>query len=265
LDTAAQNYRLTVTSPELSLQDVVLQTQGDLIPEGGDGVIRVGQAQGFQIGSDYHADWTRMEVGGQPHGVARVDMQGLYPLLQSAAVARAMGSPGPTQASADYDHRWFAVAGQADGQAVWISAWRIEAPGGPFWDVTIARANGQDWQVASTTEQSAAVEALTIRELAWQALPPTAGEGALRAGAAWRITAGVLRPGDLLDLEIAVPPGQFATSARFGTLGGLTWMEEAVGVTAFGMVGRQALSDVTLAVAESTAEFYVGYLPLVRR
>ncbi|MFL5800693.1 MAG: hypothetical protein ACJ8CR_03025, partial [Roseiflexaceae bacterium] len=232
--------------------------QGDLIPEGGDGLIGVGEVLGFQIGSDYYADWAAIEIGGLPRGVARVDMQGLYPLLQGAAAA------SPAQASADYDHRWFAVAGQAGGQPVWVSAWRIEAAGGPFWDVTIAR-SGTSWMPASTTEQSTMAEPLTVRELAWQPLPPAAGLGAQRAGTAWRITAGVQRPGDLIDLEIAVPPGQFAGSARFGALGGLTWVEEAVGAQATGTVQGQPLSGVTLAVAESTAEFYVEYLPLARR
>jgi hypothetical protein len=258
LDVAAQVYRLTVATPELSLSNVVLRPQGDLIPEGGDGVIGVGQALGFQIGSDYYADWVRVEVGGQPRGFARLDMQGLYPLLQGSAA-------GPAQAGTDYDHRWFAVAGQADGQPVWASAWRIDTANGPFWDVTIAHGSGTGWKVASTTEQSAVVEPLAVRELAWQALPAGAGLGAQRAGASWRITAGVLRPGDLIDLVIGVPPGQFASSARFGALGGLTWMEEAIGTQASGTVQGLPLSNVTLAVAESTAEFFVEYLPLTRR
>jgi hypothetical protein len=257
LDQASQIYHLTVAAPELTLQDVVLRPQGDLIPEGGVGVIGVGQVLGFQIGSDYYADWARIEVGGQPRGAARIDMQGLYPLLQGAAA-------GPAQTSADYDHHWFAVAGQAGGQPVWVSAWRIEAAGGPFWDVTIAR-SGTSWTVDSTTEQSTVAEPLVVRELAWQALPPAAGLGAQRAGTAWRITAGVQQPGDLIDLEIVVPPGQFASSARFGALGGLTWVEEAVGAQASGTVQGQPLSAVTLAVAESTAEFYIDYLPLARR
>ena len=58
---------------------------------------------------------------------------------------------------------------------------------------------------------------------------------------------------------------QFASSARLGALGILSWMEEAVGVQASGTVQGQLLSNVTLAVAESTAEFSVNYAPLVRR
>ena len=263
LDAASQVYHLSVATPELSLPNVVLRPRGDLIPEGGDGVIGVGQVLGFQIGSDYYADWASIEIGGQPRGVARIDMQGLYPLLQGAAAGHLRD--GPAQASTDYDHHWFAVAGQAGGQPVYVSAWRIEAASGPFWDVTIARISGAGWTVASTTEQSTAIQPLAVRELTWQPLPPSAGLGAMQAGAAWRITAGVRQPGDLIDLEIAVPPGQFASSARFGALGGLSWMEEAVGKQASGTVQGQPLSGVTLAVAESTAEFSVGYLPLVRR
>jgi hypothetical protein len=264
LDAAAQVYRLNVATPELSLTNVVLRPQGDLIPEGGDGVIGVGQMLGFQIGSDYYADWARIEIGGQPRGVARIDMQGLYPLRPGAAAPGRMRD-GPAQASVDYDHRWFAVAGQAGGQPVYISAWRIEAASGPFWDVTIARIATAGWTAASTTEQSTVVEPLAVRELTWQPLPASAGLGAMQAGASWRITAGVQQPGDLIDLEIAVPPGQFASSARFGALGGLSWMEEAVGAQASGTVQGQPLSNVTLVMAESTAEFDVEYLPLARR
>src|SRR4029453_1147554 len=40
-DDAAQLYRLSVASPELNLQNVVLRPQGDLIPEGADGTIAI--------------------------------------------------------------------------------------------------------------------------------------------------------------------------------------------------------------------------------
>jgi hypothetical protein len=256
LDQATQLYHLSVTTPELNLQNIVLRPQGDLIAEGGDGEISIGQALGFEVGSDYHADWAHIEIGGQPRGIARVDMQGLYAILGTAA--------SPAQSGTDYDHRWFAVAGQAGGEPVWISAWRIEATGGPLWAVTIARSD-TSWAVESTTEQSTVAQALEVRELAWQPLPATAGLGAQRAGSTWRIRAGVAQPGDLIDLEIVVPPGQFASSARLGALGILSWMEEAVGVQASGTVQGQPLSNVTLAVAESTAEFSVNYAPLVRR
>jgi hypothetical protein len=262
-DDPAQLYWLTIMSPELTLVNIVLRPQGNLIPEGGDGTIGVGKVNAVQVGSDYYADWAVVEIADVPKGFARIDMQGLYPALTALGVAGR--SAAPTQAQADYDHHWFAIAGQLAGQPVWISAWRIEGAGGPLWDVTIARASGVDWQVASTTEQSAAVAPLTVYPVAYQPLPASAGPAfsAARTGTRWRLSAGVAKPGDLIDLEIVVPPGQFPDGARFGLAAGLSWVEEAVGVTATGTVGGQVLSDVTLAVAESTAEFYVEYLPLV--
>ena len=264
-DDPAHLYWLTITSPELTLVNIVLRPQGNLIPEGGDGTIGVGQVNGVQVGSDYYADWAVVEIADVPKGFARIDMQGLY--LAPTTLGVAGTSVAPAQAQADYDHHWFAIAGQLAGQPVWISAWRIEGANGPLWDVTIARASGVDWQIASTTEQSAAVAPLVVYPLAYQPLPASAGpaSGAARAGTRWRLSAGLATPTDLIDLEIAVPPGQFPDGARFGLAAGLPWVEEAVGVTASGTVGGQALNNVTLAVAESTAEFYVENLPLVRR
>jgi hypothetical protein len=261
-DDGAQVYRLSVSSPELSLSNVVLRPQGDVIPEGGDGIIGVGERLGIQVGSDYHADWAAIEIGGVQKGFARVDMQGLYPVFQAAAIE-------PAQTGNDYDHHWFAVAGQSDGKPVWISAWRIETENGPFWDVTIAQGShgtAHPWSVSSTTEESTAVAPLAVSVLASQplgSLDPSLSE--LSTGQRWRITAGVLQPGDLIDLDIAVPPGQFVTDARLGAAGDLLWIEEAVGVVAAGTVAGKPLTNVTLAVAETTAEFYLRYMPLVQR
>jgi hypothetical protein len=259
-DAAAQVYRLSIASPELSLQNVVLRPQGDLIPEGGDGTITVAPILGLPIGSDYHADWAAVEVGGAARGVARIDMQGLY--LASAQAAARLGA---AEASSDYDHHWFAVAGQIDGAPAWISAWRIEAQDGPRWDVTIARGAGTTWQVDSTTEQSGAAFPLRIWPLEWQALPVSAGpaSAAQRTGSAWRLSAGLRQPGDLLDLQIAVLPGQFASTARLGLVQGLDWVEEAVGTSAAGSLLGKPLGGVALAVAETTAEFDLQRLPLV--
>jgi hypothetical protein len=259
-DSAAQVYRLSISSPELSLQDVVLRPQGDLIPEGGDGTITIAPILGLPIGSDYYADWAAVEVGGLARGVARIDLQGLY-----LASAQAAWPTAPAQASADYDHHWFAIAGQLDGAPAWVSAWRIEGQDGPRWDVTIARGSGPTWQVASTTEQSGAAFPLRIWPVDWQPLPASAGlaSAAQRAGSAWRLSAGVSQPGDLLDLEVAVPPGQFANSARLGLIQGLEWVEEAVGTSAVGSVLGKPLGGVVLAVAETTAEFYLQQLPLI--
>jgi hypothetical protein len=260
-DAAAQVYRLNIASPELSLSNVVLRPQGDLIPEGGDGSISIAPILGLPIGSDYYADWVAVEVGGVARGVARIDMQGLY-----LASGQAAGWHGlDAQASADYDHHWFAIAGQIDGAPIWISAWRIEAQDGPRWDVTIARGAGATWQVASTTEQSGAAFPLQIWPLDWQPLPASAGpaSAAQRTGSTWRLSAGISKSGDLLDLEIAVLPGQFANTARLGLIQGLEWVEEAVGTSAAGSVLGKPLGGVTLAVAETTAEFYLQQLPLV--
>jgi hypothetical protein len=87
----------------------------------------------------------------------------------------------------------------------------------------------------------------------------------MRTGSAWRLSAGIIAPGDLIDLEIAVPPGQFAVSARLGLIQGLDWVEEGVGTFATGTVQGKTISGVTLAVAETTAEFAIQQLPLVQR
>jgi hypothetical protein len=261
-DAGAQVYRLSVVSPELSLQNIVLRPQGDLIPEGGSGTISIAPILGLPIGSDYYADWAAVEVGGIAKGFARIDLQGLY-LASAAPRGRALAAT----ASPDYDHHWFAVAGQIDGAPAWVSAWRMEAQDGPRWNVTIARGAGASWQVASTTEQSGAAFPLRVWPVAWQALPSSAAAAKLgqRTGSAWRLSAGTSQPGDLIDLEIGVPLGQFAASARLGLIQGLDWVEEAVGTFAAGTVQSQPLGGVALAVAETTAEFALHGLPLVQR
>src|SRR5262249_38567398 len=105
---AARIYRLTITSPELNLLNVVLRPQGALIPEGGDGAIGVGEVMGVQLNSDYYADWTQIEIGGAAEGFARLDMQGLYPATTYTSSLRFGVLRRPAQASADYDHHWFA-------------------------------------------------------------------------------------------------------------------------------------------------------------
>jgi hypothetical protein len=265
-DDTNQVYHLSVASPELNLQNLVLRPQGDLIPETGDGTIAVAPILGVPLGSDYYADWVAVEIGGVAKGVARLDMQGLYP---SSAARRLHGLAAP--AAPDYDHHWFAIAGETVGTPVstpvWISAWRIEAAPSPLWDVTIAQGSGAAWQVGWTTEASAVAEPLEVWPLAWQPLPATAGPGSsgLRTGRTWRLSAGVSQPGDLIALEVAVPAGQFANSVRLGAVQGLTWVEEAVGVVASGTGLGKPLSNVRLVVAETTAEFYLQQLPLAQR
>jgi hypothetical protein len=257
-DEAAGVYRLSVASPELTLSNVALRPQGEVIREAGDGTIGVGSVRGIAVDSDYHADWAAVEIDGTAQGVARVDMQGLY-------------SPGfPLAATGDdYDHHWFAIAGQAGGHPVWVSCWRIESAGSVFWDVTVAKGGPNGYtSVESFTEQNSLVEPLAVQPVELQPLPADAGAelAGWQAGRRWRVTAGRQVAGDLLDLDISVAPGQFAKSARFGAAGGLAWMEEALGsTTASGTVAGQPLSNVRLVVAESTAEYEVAFVPLARR
>ncbi len=262
LDPITQLYHLTLSSPGLSFTDIVLQPKGNLIPESGDGAISVGTVQGFQVASDYYADWTEVEIGGQVKGVARVDMQGLRPTLQVASA--------PAAISVDYDHHWFALAGTLDTGPVWISAWRIETAKGPLWDVTIANGTitnaNAPWVATFKTEADTMAEPLTVHPLAWQSIPGFArSDGPSYTGTSWHLSAGVTQPGDLLDLTLTVPPGQFAKSARIGGNGTTGFLEEAVGVSATGTVQKQQLSGVRLVVAETTAEFALQQLPLVQR
>ena len=257
LDPNTQLYHLTLNSPQLNLPDVVLRPKGNLIAETGDGLLSAGQVQGIQVDSDYYADWTEVEIGGQVKGVARVDMQGLRPVIQAAGA--------PAQIGNDYDHHWFALAGTLDTGPVWISAWRIETTSGPLWDVTIAKGSGS-WSPVFKTEADTMAEPLTVDELAWQPIPGFTGSVEPNAtGTSWHLSAGTTQPGDLLDLTITVPPGQFAKSARIGGNGTTGFLEEAVGISASGTVEGQQLSGVRLVVAETTAEFALAHLPLLLR
>lgn len=257
LDQATQVYNLNVATTELTLTNLVLRPQGTLIPEGGDGAISVGHVSGIALDSDYHADWTVIEIGGSPVGTARVDMQGLRP-AQFAASARNRGSLA--QAADDYDHYWFAIAGQRNGVPIWISAWRIDDQSDALWDVTIAQGSGA-WNVTSYTDQSTVAQPLAIRILAWQPLPAGGSQYGTSMGATFRLTAGLNQPGDLINLDLTVPPGQFTSDARLSA-GNQGSVLEAVGTTATGTVLGQPLSNVSLVVAESTAEFYLQFLPL---
>jgi hypothetical protein len=248
-----QSYRLSLSSPALTLADAVLRPRGDIIPEGGDGLIDVGQLLGFRLESDYYADWAAVELGGQAVGVARVDMQGLRPKSLT---------PAPL---GDYDHHWFALAGTQNTPSgprpVWVSAWRIVS-GGTYWSVTIAA--GASGQAFSYTETSGALAPLAVAETAWQPVPALGNAPVRMTGAAWHVTAGSNVPGDLIDLRLAVPPGQFAGGGRAFPDGTVAFLEEGVGFSASGTVLGFPLSDVRLVVAESTAEFAVGFVPLAR-
>ena len=251
-DALNQVYRLTLTTPELTLTDLVLRPQGELIAEGGDGEIQAGRINGILIDSTYHADWVNIEMGGQTKGVARVDMQSLR------------RSNEPIIAPVEYGHHWFAVAADlADGTPVWISAWRIEDVNGPFWTVTIATGSATSWQIVTSLTEGNSAAPLEVEVLGWQFLPevavPSNGEPQ-GTGYKWRLTA----PNNALDLEITVPPGQFSgNGSPLSGFGGPSFLQEALGVVVTGTALGQSITSVKLAVAESTAEFFLNFLPNV--
>lgn len=248
-DVAAGVYRLQVATDELTLTDLVLAPQGDLIPEGGDGEIDGGEVSGVGIDSNYHADWVEVRSGGVAKGFGRLDMQGLRP----------RGLPTTPTPADDFDHHWFALAGSAAGGPVWISAWRIEQSGSPIWGVTVARGSGVSWSVTSYTEASASATPLLVRPLLLQPLDPILQDS---TGAAWRLTAGITQPGDLLDLVVKVPAGQIIRSGRQSSIAP-SMLQEAVGFQASGTVQGQPIEDVLLVVAESTLELNGSFLPLL--
>jgi len=242
-----QQYALTVTTSELTLNDIVLIPQGDLILEGGDGEIQVGRINGFLIDSDYHADWASIQVDGQHRGTARIDIQGLRPSSQP-----------PTEASA-YAHHWFAIAVELQDQTpAWVSAWRIEALEGPYWTVTIARGSGATWQIERSLTEGNSKAHLTVEVLEWQVFPQS-GPAEKYTGRTWRLTA----PDDSLDLTVAVTPGQFIRDNPLSGLGGPEQMQEAIGVDVTGTILNQDINTVHLAAVESTAAFdrYFNFLP----
>ncbi len=285
-DETAQVYHLTLTTAELTLTNLVLRPQGELIPEGGDGQILVGRFQGILIASDYHADWTEIEIDGQVKGTARLDIQGLRPSLTSSTArqksshwlkerdysSRTVQQEVPiTKARSaneknddDYDHHWFALAVELeDGSSAWISGWRIEDVGGPFWAVTIARGQGPSWEIALSLTEESGLDPLEVTTLAWQDIPPeiVTAQNRSRVGRKWRLAL----PTETIDLEIAVPPGQFLANPPQSGLGGQLWMEEGVGLEATGTVLGKSISSVKVALAESTAEFYLNFIPIIHK
>jgi hypothetical protein len=239
LDEAAQRYELSVSSPELSLSGLTLEPVGGLIPEAGTGQIVTGQFGNVTVRSDYHADWVAIRRGDATIGYGRLDMQTVKP----------SGVPQ----SASFSHHWFAVAAEVAGEPVWISAWRLVSDV-TSWVVTIARGEGASWRVESFTEATAGVAfPLEVTILDYQPQPVPAGAPARRTGRRWRLSAGLAAPGDLIDLEIAVPPGQFIAGARvaagFADLGP---MQEAVTAEVTGTLGGAPLAGARFAVAEST-------------
>jgi hypothetical protein len=242
-DVATTSYALNLASPELTLADVTLRPAGNLIPEGGDGDITSGNLGTATVLSDYYADWLTIEQDGAQVGLARLDMQTIRP-------------QGVPDAFSGFSHHWFALAGTlSDCTPVWISAWQIISGGETVWTVTVARGREASWSVASYTEETANMaEPLAIDILAWQPQPvnpsdPTAP--ARRTGKAWRLRAGTDAAGDLIDLNLAVPPGQFIESIRVSN-SREAQMQEAAGAVASGVVGGATLQQVTFLLAEST-------------
>lgn len=245
LDSANGPYSFSVSSPELTLSELVLAPLGPLIAEGGDGDITSGNisVRGVPViaYSDYYADWVELRAAGQPVGVARLDMQTIRPRLGGS------GSGG-------FSHHWFALAGTlANGKPIWLSAWRIDSGGSSVWDLTVATGSSaaNTWAVQSFTDETAGVtQPLTVGILEWQ-LQPSSGSAVRRTGQRWRLSLGSASVGDQLDLVLAVPAGQFIKSTRVGSTSSEP-MQEAIGTQASGLIGGVALQSVSFAIGEST-------------
>jgi hypothetical protein len=250
LDAENQVYRLSVATPELALASIELRPEGGFLPEGGDGAISIGALGGAQVDSDYYADWLGVFESGVAVGAARLDMQTVKP----------RGLPSGELLLA---HSWFCVAAEQGGQPLWLTAWRIETDTTLHWNITVAR-GGTDWSVTATDETSAAAHPLAVEILEWQAIPNTSPPQ--RTGSRWRITAGQRTPGDLLDIEVAVPPGQFIRGARVISLAPEVLMQEALSLSASGSLGGQPLVEARFVVGESTYSERLPqiYVPIVR-
>lgn len=261
LNTAApQRYTFSLSTPELTLTDLILTPQGPLIAEGGDGDVESGKLTvngvSFTALSDYYADWAAVTRGGVPLGTARVDMQTIRPILSTGG--------------SDFSHHWFCLACTlADDTSAWVTAWRIATGTSTVWCVTVATGRDATWSVASTTEGGfAGAQPLSVEILEWQSIP--AITPARRTGSRWRLRQGQATAGDALDLEIAVAPGQFISGARIATASSIP-MQEAIGTDVSGSVGGKAIKSVAFAAAESTyserepapARDYGAYLPAV--
>lgn len=243
LDTATQRYSLSVASPELTLSELLITPQGELIPEGGTGIVSSGSFSynGVPVValSDYYADWATLSSGGSELGLGRLDMQTLRPNFSGSG-------------SAGFSHHWFALAVTLeDDTPAWVSGWQILAGSSIAWGVTVATGRGASWQVASIGSDSgfSGRQPLAISILDYQAIPgaPTPQI----TGKRWRMRAGQVADSDTLDVEIAVPPGQFIEGARISVATDIR-MQEAVGTSVRGLVGGKAIKAATLAIVEST-------------
>jgi hypothetical protein len=257
-------YSLSVSSPELSLGSLTLHPVSDLIAEGGDGDLPIAAFGSALVNSDYYNDWVVIKRAGEPIGYGRLDIQTLRPTIFTP----------PT----GFSHHWFAVAGRrADGEEVWLSAYELISEQ-TFWYYTLGRrAPGGEWRVESLSYASPGVaHPLTVEIRAWQ--PQLRQDGTptdppKRTGVRWRVRLGRAAPGDVLDLDLPVLPGQFLQGARISGVIVAEAMQEAVGTTLDGSVGGAALAEVYFTLAESTysepqpadEESYSAHLPLVQR
>jgi hypothetical protein len=243
LDTRAQGYTLSVASPELALTDLSITPAGNLIPEGGTGLVSSGDfsfnGQRVVVLSDYYADWVTIRRDGAPAGTGRLDMQTLRPNI------------GVGAAPDTYSHHWFAVAATLeDSTPAWISGWQILTGSNAAWGVTVATGAGASWAVRSVGSDSGfgGRQPLEVQILEYQPVP--GASAARRTGKRWRLRAGQAAPGDLIDLDVAVPPGQFITSTRVAALN--LSMQESVAPGARGMIDGKGITASSLAVVEST-------------
>lgn len=242
LDDATQTYTLSVATPELTLSNLVLTPRGNLIPEGGTGTVKSGSLTvnntPVSVTSDYYADWVAISSGGQPIGLARLDMQTLKPTFDST------GGGG-------FSHHWFCLACTLeDDTEAWITGWEIVSGTSLVWGYTRATGSGGAWSVSSTTEQTfSGIQPLGVQILAWQDIPNTSP--ARRTGQRWRIEHGQNAAGDALAIELSVPPGQFVQGARISTVTNIA-MQESAGTEASGTIGGKAIKAVSFAIAEST-------------
>jgi hypothetical protein len=244
LDTAAQQYTLSVSTPELALSDLLISPIGDLIQEGGVPEITSGSftLNGLPMValSDYYADWVTLSLGGSPVGIGRFDMQTIRPRL-------ALGAP-----PSFFSHHWFALAAiLEDDSATYVSGWQIVSGGGVAWAVTVAAGAGASWQASSIGSDKGfgGAQPIDVQILAYQPIPNVAGQQ--QTGVRWRFQAGQAAPGDLLDLDLVVPPGQFIRNARVSEAA-RTPMQEAVATGSAGRVGGKAITSTRLTVVEST-------------
>lgn len=247
LDAAGKRYMLSVTAPELSLSQLLVAPIGELIPEGGTGAISSGSffmqyggvRQPVEALSDYFADWATLSLSGAQVGYGRLDMQTLRPRLTAE-------TPEP------YSHHWFALAAILDdGTEAYVSGWELLS-GSTAWTVTIATGAGPSWKVSTVGSDTpiafAGAQRIAVRILEHQPLPTSTPQ---HTGRRWRFEAGSRARGDLIDLDIAVQPGQFIKDARV-SVASRTPMQEAVTTTARGLINGKGIAAVRFAVVEST-------------